>query len=80
MSNEMPKITPEIYQAFKTAIEIGKWPDGRVLSDAQKETCMSAVISYEMENIEETSRTGYIDKGHKDGDVCDDDTQVIKFK
>ncbi len=72
-------ITPEIYKAFKTAIEIGKWPDGRLLTDTQKETCMSAIISYEHTNISDKERVGFIDKGHKAKDELCDDPQVLKF-
>lgn len=76
----MSQITAEIYQAFKIAIEIGKWPDGRVLSAEQKETVMDAIIAYEIQHVDETDRTGFIDRGHKqDGEMCDDTTQIIKF-
>ncbi len=66
-------ITPEIYANLKTAIEIGKWPDGRILTGEQRELCLQAVIAYELKNIPETERTGYIDRGSKaDGEVCGD--------
>lgn len=67
-------ITPEIYANLKCAVEIGKWPDGRVLTSEQRELCMQAVIVYETKNISETERTGYIDRGSKaEGELCDDD-------
>ena len=53
-------LTPDIYEKFKTAIEIGKWPDGKVLTDEQKTTCMQAVIAYEHKHIPEEERTGYV--------------------
>lgn len=78
-------ITPEIYVNLKTAIEIGKWPDGRSLSNEQRELCLQAVIAYELKNIPENERTGYIDRGSKaEGEICDDDhhddEQPIKWK
>jgi len=79
-------ITPEIYANLKTAIEIGKWPDGRMLTGEQRELCLQAVIAYELKNIPEAERTGYIDRGSKaGGEVCDDDhdhddEQPIKWK
>lgn len=80
-------ITPEIYANLKTAIEIGKWPDGRSLSSEQRELCLQAVIAYELKNIPENERTGFIDRGSKaEGEVCDDDhhdheeEQPIKWK
>lgn len=68
-------LTPEIVTAFRLAIEIGKWPDGRRLSPEQRATCMQAVIAWEHKHLPEEQRTGYIDKGDKDGEVCDDDHQ-----
>ena len=44
-------ITPEIYQNLKLAIEIGKWPDGRKLTQEQKELCLQAVIAWELQNL-----------------------------
>lgn len=69
-------ITPEIYANLKTAIEIGKWPDGRSLSSEQRELCLQAVIAYELKNIPENERTGFIDRGSKaEGEMCEDDHQ-----
>ena len=39
-------ITPEIYQSLKLAVEIGKWPDGRKLSQEQKELTLQALIAW----------------------------------
>jgi uncharacterized protein YeaC (DUF1315 family) len=68
------EITPEIYLSLKRAVEIGKWPDGRVLTTEQRELCMQAVIAYEAEHIDERARTGFIDRGSKEqGEFCDDE-------
>ncbi|NVJ59256.1 MAG: DUF1315 family protein [Gammaproteobacteria bacterium] len=40
-------MTPEIYQNMKTAVEIGKWPDGTALTEEQKETAIQAVMIYD---------------------------------
>ena len=53
-------ITPEIYQSLKLAVEIGKWPDGRKLTAEQKELCLQAMIAYELKNLPEDQRTGYM--------------------
>ena len=67
-------ITPEIHASLKRAIEIGKWPDGRVLSSEQKALCMEAVINYEQRFVEHKDRVGYIDRGSKaEGEQCDDE-------
>ena len=55
----LDSITPEIYQRFQKAVEIGKWPDGRELSEEQKSLCMQAIIAYDQRNPE-VDRTGYV--------------------
>jgi uncharacterized protein YeaC (DUF1315 family) len=76
-------LTPELVAAFRRAIEIGKWPDGRLVTAGQRATCMQAVIAWEHRHLPETERTGYIDKGEKDGQTCDDDhhhdEEPVKF-
>lgn len=53
-------ITPEIYQSLKLAVEIGKWPDGRKLTQEQKELSLQAMIAWEQQNLPEEERTGYM--------------------
>ncbi|MBJ9984837.1 YeaC family protein [Acinetobacter sp. S40] len=64
-------LDPDIVERLKTAVEIGKWPNGVVLTPEQRQICMQAVIAWEHQNVPEKQRTGYIDKGHKEGDECD---------
>jgi uncharacterized protein len=52
-------ITPEIYESFKKAVELGKWPDTRPLSAEQRELCMQAIIAYE-QRVPAEQRTGYV--------------------
>lgn len=67
-------INPEIHARLKLAIEIGRWPDGRTLSNEQRALCMEAVIAYETAHVGEADRVGYIDRGKKsEGEVCDSD-------
>jgi len=57
-------LNPEIVERLKTAVEIGKWPNGIALTKEQREICMQAVYAC----------SGYIDRGTKDeGEECDDD-------
>lgn len=58
-------LNPEIVERLKTAVEIGKWPNGVVLTKEQRETCMQAVIAWELKNLPEDQRSGYIDRGTK---------------
>jgi uncharacterized protein YeaC (DUF1315 family) len=53
-------ITPEIYQSLKLAVEIGKWADGRKLTQEQKELCLQALIAWEVQNLPEDQRIGYM--------------------
>ena len=65
-------LTPEIIESFRLAIEISKWPNGQRITDAQRATCMQAVIAWEHKHLPENQRTGYIAKGSKlEGDVCE---------
>ena len=52
-------ITPDIYQKLQKAVEIGKWPDGRSISEKQRSLCMQAIIAYDQRKPEE-QRTGYV--------------------
>ena len=58
-------MTPEIHQSLKTAVELGKWPNGDRLSAEQVELCLQAVIAYDEHNLPETERVAYIDRSKK---------------
>ena len=67
-------LDPEIVQRLKTAVEIGKWPNGVALTAEQRQICMQAVMVWEHQNLPEEERSGYIDRGSKEeGEGCDDD-------
>ena len=53
-------ITQDVYESLKLAVEIGKWPDGRVLTQEQKELSLQAMIAWEAKNLPEEERTGYM--------------------
>ena len=74
-------LNPEIVQKLKTAVEIGKWENGVVLTKEQRATCMQAVLAWEHMHLPEQERTGYIDRGSKkEGEQCDDEPpQPIRF-
>ncbi|MDR9466652.1 DUF1315 family protein [Marinospirillum sp.] len=55
------KMTPDIYQALKTGVELGKWPNGQPLTPEQREISMEAVLRYEATaGVPEEERVGYI--------------------
>ena len=59
--NEMiSNITPEIYQSLKLAVEIGKWSDGNKLTAEQRELSLQALIAWEVQNLPEERRIGYM--------------------
>ncbi len=65
-------MTPEIHQNLKTAVELGKWPNGERLSDEQKEHCLQAVIAYDELYLSEAERTAFIDRSGLKKSLCDD--------
>ena len=40
-------MTQEVRDSLSTAVEIGRWPDGNVLTKDQKATCLQAVIAWD---------------------------------
>lgn len=61
-------------EALKRAIETGKFPDGRRLTDEQRALCMEAVLAWEVRHLPPEQRTGYIDRGTKtEGEQCASD-------
>ncbi|KHK65706.1 DUF1315 family protein [Pseudomonas sp. SAICEU22] len=59
--NEMiQNITPDIYRSLKLAVEIGKWADGNKLTAEQRELSLQAMIAWEIQNLPEEERTGYM--------------------
>jgi uncharacterized protein YeaC (DUF1315 family) len=65
-------MTPETHQSLKTAIEIGKWPNGDRLSSEQLEHCLQAVIAYDELYLPQTERTAWINKDGLGKSHCDD--------
>ncbi|HEY0209643.1 YeaC family protein [Acerihabitans sp.] len=43
----LANLTPEIYQRLKTAVELGKWPDGVPLTGEQKDNCLQMVMLWQ---------------------------------
>lgn len=53
-------MTLEVWHNMRRAVELGRWPDGRVVSDPQRELCLQAVIAWETKNLPEEERTGFM--------------------
>ena len=58
-------LTPEAYEALKRGVELGKWPDGRLLTSAQKQICLQAIMLYERRKPSE-ERSGFMPKKKED--------------
>ena len=58
-------LTAEMIERFRSALETGRWPDGKELNDRQREDCMQAIILWEQENVPPEQRVGYIPKPDK---------------
>jgi uncharacterized protein YeaC (DUF1315 family) len=69
-------MTPETYHSLRRAVELGKWPDGNPLTPEQRENAMQAVIAWGEKHLDAKQRIGYIDKGHKEGDSCDEPVET----
>lgn len=48
----LASITPQVYQRLLYAIETGRWPDGGKLTQAQRDSCMQAVMMYQAKHNE----------------------------
>ena len=40
-------LNPTVYEQLKQSLEIGKWPDGELLTERQKEIVMQALIGWD---------------------------------
>lgn len=65
-------MSAEVHQQLKTAIELGKWPNGERLSAAQVELCLQAVIAWDLKNLPESERVAYIDRRKLKTSHCGD--------
>ena len=84
----LKKMTPAIHQSLKLALELGKWPDGRVMTQDELNASLRAVIAYEHENLPESERVGHMPAKCKSaskavgGDVSSEseDETILRFR
>ena len=62
----------QVYEQLLESLSTGRWPDGRALTETQRQHAMRAVIAWGEIHLSPEERIGFIDKGAKAGDVCDD--------
>ena len=68
----LENLNPTIYEQLKQSLEIGKWPNGELLTERQKEIVMQALIGWGDIHLPAEQRIGYIDKGKKEKSRNDD--------
>ncbi|WP_297891431.1 DUF1315 family protein [Shewanella sp.] len=44
----------EVYERLRSAAELGKWEDGSVLSEAQRESTLQVVMMYQARKLNQT--------------------------
>lgn len=52
----------DVYEGLRRAVELGRWPDGRLLTAEQRQTSLQAIIAWETIHLPEQERAGYIEK------------------
>lgn len=58
-------LSPDIIDKLRTAVEIGKWENGTLLTQEQSQISMQAVLLWEHAHLPKAKQTGYIDMGKK---------------
>ena len=73
-------LTRSMASDLKQAIELGKFPDGRVVSEKQKELMIEATILYDAMKLSEEERTGFIHRGKQASGIMDIASDIIPSK
>ena len=73
-------LTPDMVSALKRAIELGKFPDGRVVSEEQKGLMIEATILYDALKLPEEERTGFIHRKKQASGILDTVPDIIPSK
>ena len=73
-------LTPSMVSDLKQAIELGKFPDGRVVSREQKELMIEATILYDSLKLPEEERTGFIHRKKQASGIMDVASDIIPSK
>ena len=73
-------LTPDIVNGLKRAIEIGKFPDNRAVSQEQRELMIEATILYDALKLPEEERTGFIHRKKQASGVLNVVPNIIPSK
>ena len=50
----------DVIERMRDAVATGRWPDGRSLTDSQRQTSLEAVMAWEAVNLPPEQRIGYM--------------------
>ena len=53
-------LTPQTYQRLAQAVELGRWPDGSLLTEAQRAHALQAIIAWGERHLPPEQRIGFI--------------------
>ncbi len=73
-------LTPDMVNELKRAIELGKFPDNRAVSDQQRELMIEATILYDALKLPEEERTGFIHRKKQASGVLNGVPNIIPSK
>ena len=73
-------LTPSMVNDLKQAIELGKFPDGQLVSNEQKELMIEATILYDAMKLPQEERTGFIHRKKQTSGIMDDTSDIILSK
>ncbi|MGB1967651.1 MAG: DUF1315 family protein [Litorivicinaceae bacterium] len=73
-------LTPDMVNDLKRAIEIGKFPDNRAVSQEQRELMIEATILYDALKLPEEERTGFIHRKKQASGVLNVVPNIIPSK
>ena len=70
-------LTRSMASDLKQAIELGKFPDGQVVSNEQKELMIEATILYDALKLPQEERTGFIHRKKQASGFMDVSSDII---
>ena len=73
-------LTPDMVNDLKRAIEIGKFPDNRAVSEEQRELMIEATILYDALKLPEEERTGFIHRKKQASGILNVAPNIIPSK
>lgn len=70
-------LTPELYERFKQAVALRKWPNGQRLTAEQINTCMQAILVWEHTHLPAEARTGFVPPKET---ACADESHIHTYE